>query len=78
MTADGESRYSPFFVAARAAKNGSMTARQGKIAVAATVVILSALLLRQAIVDGAWSGFWVTEIQVLVAMSISWWVLTKH
>jgi hypothetical protein len=55
-----------------------MTARQGKIAVVATVVILSGLLLRQALVDGAWAGFWVTEAQVLVAMSISWWVLTKH
>ena len=54
-----------------------MTARQGKIAVVATVVILSGLLLRQAFTDGAWAGFWVTEIQVLVAMSISWWVLTK-
>ena len=78
MTADGESRYSPSFVAARAAENGSMTARQGKIAVVATVVILSGLLLRQALADGAWAGFWVTEAQVLVAMSISWWVLTKH
>jgi hypothetical protein len=65
-------------VAARAAENGIMTARQGKIAVAATVVILSGLLLRQAIVDGVWSGFWATEVQVLVAMSISWWVLTRH
>ena len=55
-----------------------MTARQGKIAVVATVGILSGLLLRQALVDGAWAGFWVTEAQVLVAMSISWWVLTKH
>jgi hypothetical protein len=55
-----------------------MTTRQGKIAVAATVMILTGLLLRQAIVDGVWSGFWVTEVQVLVAMSISWWVLTKH
>ena len=55
-----------------------MTARQGKIAVVATVVILSGLLLRQAFTDGAWAGFWVTEAQVLAAMSLSWWVLTKH
>ena len=55
-----------------------MTARQGKIAVAATVVILSGLLLKQAIAGGGWSGFWVTEVQLLVPMAISWWVLTKH
>jgi hypothetical protein len=53
-----------------------MTARQGKIAVAATVVVLSGLLLDQAIGHGNWVGFWVTEIQVLVPMAISWWVLS--
>jgi hypothetical protein len=55
-----------------------MTARQGKIAVAATVIILSGLLLKQAIASGGWSGFWVTELQILVPMAISWWVLTEH
>ena len=55
-----------------------MTARQGKIVVVATVMILSGLLLRQALADGGWAGFWVTEAQVLVAMAISWWVLTNH
>ncbi len=55
-----------------------MTARQGKIAVAATVAILSGLLLRHTVASGGWSGFWVTEIQLLVPMAISWWVLTKH
>ncbi|MET0152964.1 MAG: hypothetical protein ABW298_10205 [Candidatus Binatia bacterium] len=55
-----------------------MTARQGKIAVAATVVILSGLLFKEAIAGGGWSGFWVTEVQLLVPMAICWWVLTKH
>jgi hypothetical protein len=55
-----------------------MSARQGKIAVAATVLILSGLLLRQAIAGGGWPGFWVTEVQLLVPMAISWWVLTKR
>ncbi len=55
-----------------------MTARQGKIVVAATVIILSGLLLKQAIVGGGWSGFWVTQVQLLVPMAISWWVLTNH
>jgi hypothetical protein len=52
-----------------------MTARQGKIAVATTVVVLSALLLREALVGGNWTGFAVTEVQILVPMAISWWVL---
>jgi hypothetical protein len=55
-----------------------MTARQGKIAVLATVLVLSGLLVRQTIASGGWSGFWVTEIQILVPMAISWWVLTRH
>ena len=55
-----------------------MTARQGEIAVVATVVILSGQLLKQAIAGGGWSGFWVTEIQLIVPMAISWWVLTRH
>jgi hypothetical protein len=53
-----------------------MTARQGKIAVAATVVVMSTLLLRQALASGVWVGFAVTEIQILVPMAISWWVLS--
>jgi len=53
-----------------------MTALQGKIAVAATVVVLSALLLKQALTTGAWMAFAVTETQVLVPMGISWWVLS--
>ncbi len=52
-----------------------MTARQGKIVVAATVLALSALLLWQALATGGWVGFAVTEIQVLVPMGISWRVL---
>jgi hypothetical protein len=55
-----------------------MTARQGKIAVAMTVAVLSALLLREGYADANWPGFAVTEFQVLVAMSISWWVLTRE
>lgn len=56
----------------------AVTARQGKIAVAATVLILSALLLRAAISSGEWIGFAVTEIQILVPMSISWWLLSTR
>jgi hypothetical protein len=52
-----------------------MTARQGKIVVAATVLVLSTLLLWQALTTGGWVGFAVTEIQVLVPMGISWRVL---
>jgi hypothetical protein len=55
-----------------------MTARQGKIAVAATVVVLSVLLLRDAIGGGNWTGFAVTETQILVPMAISWWVLSDR
>ena len=53
-----------------------MTARQGKIVVAATVLVLSALLLRQVLTTGAWVGFGVTEVQLLVPMGISWRVLS--
>jgi len=53
-----------------------MTARQGKIAVVATVVVMSTLLFRQALNNGVWVGFAVTEIQILVPMAISWWVLS--
>jgi hypothetical protein len=53
-----------------------MTARQGKIAVAATVVVMSALLVRHALDRGGWMGFAVTEIQILVPMAISWWLLS--
>jgi hypothetical protein len=61
-----------------AAQDGSVTARQGKIVVLATVLILSGLLLRETIASGGWAGFWVTEIQLLVPMAISWWVLTRR
>ena len=53
-----------------------MTARQGKIAVAITVAVLSVLLCREAVADANWRGFIVTEIQLLVPMAISWWVLS--
>ena len=53
-----------------------MTALQGKIAVAATVIILTLFLLRMAAGEGRWVEFAVTELQVLTAMAVSWWVLT--
>lgn len=53
-----------------------MTARQGKIAVVATVIVLSALLFREALATADWVSFVVTEIQVLVPMGISLWVLS--
>jgi hypothetical protein len=53
-----------------------MTARQGKIAVAITMAVLSALLFRTASADANWTGFAVTEVQLLVPMAISWWVLS--
>ena len=53
-----------------------MTARQGKIVVAASVLVLSALLFWQALATGAWVGFVVTEVQVLAPMGISWRVLS--
>ena len=53
-----------------------MTARQGKIAVVATVGVMSTLLLRHALTSGVWIGFAVTEIQILVPMALSWWVLS--
>ncbi|MGH7899069.1 MAG: hypothetical protein ACREQQ_14030 [Candidatus Binatia bacterium] len=53
-----------------------MTARQGKIIVLATVVVLTVLLLRWALgPTGDWRGFAVTEVQLAVAMAVSWWVL---
>jgi len=55
-----------------------MTALQGKIAVAATVVVLSALMLREAFGGGLWVEFVVTETQVLTAMAVSWSVLSGH
>jgi hypothetical protein len=55
-----------------------MTARQGKIAIAITVAVLSVMLLHEGYADANWPGFAVTEVQVLVAMSISWWVLTRE
>jgi len=53
-----------------------VTPLQGKIMVAATVLVLSSLLLWQALETGGWVGFAVTEIQVLVPMGISWRVLS--
>jgi hypothetical protein len=53
-----------------------MTARQGKIAVAITVAVLSILLFGSARAEGNWPGFIVTEVQLLVPMAISWWVLS--
>ena len=57
---------------------GKMTARQGKIAVAITVAVVSALLFRSASADANWTGFAVTEVQLLVPMAISWWVLSER
>ena len=53
-----------------------MSARQGKIAVAATVVVVSVLLFRSALADANWTGFVVSEVQLLVPMAISWWVFS--
>ena len=53
-----------------------MTARQGKIAVAITIALLSVLLFREAQADVNWPGFAVTEFQLSVAMAICWWVLS--
>jgi len=53
-----------------------MTALQGKIAVAATAPVLTALMLRQAMGGGLWVELVVTETQVLTAMAVSWWVLS--
>jgi hypothetical protein len=53
-----------------------VTARQGKIAVAVTVVWLSVLLLRAAARTGNWVGFAVSEVGLLVPMAISWWILS--
>lgn len=53
-----------------------MNAKQGKIAVLATVLVLSILLFHEARSSGEWVGFAVTEVQILVPMSISWWVMT--
>jgi hypothetical protein len=58
------------------ARVGRVTARQGKIVVAATVLVLSTLLFWQALATGAWVGFAVTEVQVLAPMGISWRVLS--
>jgi hypothetical protein len=48
-----------------------MTARQGKIAVVATVVVVTVLLFREAVATADWVSFAVTEIQLLVPMAIS-------
>jgi len=44
--------------------------------VAITIAVLSAMLFRSASADANWTGFAVTEIQLLVPMAISWWVLS--
>ena len=54
-----------------------MTGRQGRIAVAAAVVIITLLLLRSATATGNWAGFVVTEIGMLVPLGISWWILGR-
>ncbi len=53
-----------------------MTATQGKIIVLVTVIGMTALLVHHAIATGGWVGFAVTEVQLLVPMAISWWVLS--
>ncbi|MGH7860368.1 MAG: hypothetical protein ACREQY_23820 [Candidatus Binatia bacterium] len=53
-----------------------MSARQGRLAVAATVVILSVLLFHKATVTGNWVGFIVTEVGLLAPMGVSWWILS--
>jgi len=53
-----------------------MTALQGKIAVAAAVLVLSALLLQHAVANGTWVELAVTEVQLLAPMAVSWWVLS--
>ena len=56
-----------------------MTARQGKVLVIATVLVMTVLLVRQAFgPTGDWVGLVVTETQILVAMAISWWILRSE
>lgn len=54
-----------------------MTAFQGKIVVGVTVVVMSGLLAGHALSGGGWTGFSVTELQLLVPMAISWWIFTR-
>lgn len=53
-----------------------MSARQGKILVAASTIVLTALLLRHAMGVGGWTAFAVAEVQLLVPMALSWWVFS--
>jgi hypothetical protein len=53
-----------------------VSAVQGKITVLIAVVVTTALLLHSAATTGNWVGFLDTEVQLLVAMAVSWWVLT--
>lgn len=53
-----------------------MSARQGKIAVAATAIVMTGLMLRMAAGGGMWVEFVVTETQVLTAMAVSWWIVS--
>jgi hypothetical protein len=55
-----------------------VSARQGKIVVALAVVVLTALLLAAAVRTSNWVGFAVTEAQLLVPMSISWWMFVRE
>ena len=52
-----------------------MTAGQGRLAIVAALVVLTALLLRAAAETGEWTGFVVTEIGMLVPLAIAWHVL---
>ena len=54
-----------------------MTARQGRWLVLATVLLVSALLLRSAQRNGEWVGFVVTEIQLVIPMILAWRVLRE-
>jgi hypothetical protein len=54
-----------------------MTARQGRWLVLATVVLVTALLLRSAQRNGEWVGFFVTEVQLVIPMILAWKVLRE-
>ena len=56
----------------------TVTSRQGKITIAAAVLVLSSLLLREALSSSDWMGFAITELQILLPMSISWWVMSAR
>ena len=54
-----------------------MTPRQGRWLVLATVLLVTALLLRSALGNGEWVGFVVTEIQLAIPMILAWRVLRE-